>query len=298
MASLKEVVNRINLIAFTQKITKAMKMISACKLHKAQQALIPLQEYATQYNMLLEAVLQGMNSSKLSHPLITKKIDQPQNLLCIVVTSSRGLCGAFNKNILKEVSQHLATIQETQAATIEILVVGKKAYQFFKKSHLPIIDSYVDLLDKSNLQGSAKLTTYCIEAFEKNYYTEIKLAYTTFTNAFKQEVTIVPFLPFLPKQEEPFKQSLLVPLHYIYEPSPQLLLEKLVPHILQHKIMGMLVASSASEHAARMATMSQATDNAEELLKMLRISYNRTRQAIITNALAEITSGAKALTEM
>ncbi|TSJ80839.1 MAG: ATP synthase F1 subunit gamma [Candidatus Cardinium sp.] len=295
MAHLKEVVDRINLIAFTQQITKAMKMVSASKLHKIQQVLLPLKAYTTQYNRLLYTALQNIDGADLVHCLTKQKTGR--RLLLIVVASNRGLCGAFNKNVLKAAYEQL-TKQEA-STTVEVLVIGKKAYQFFKKSTIPVIDAYVDLLekagDKADDQASAALTTYCIEAFKQNKYTEIALAYTAFKNAAKQEVVVVPFLPFSPHIAEDCSPTR--PLYHMYEPSRQLLIAQLIPKILQHKIMHMLVESSASEHAARMATMSQATDNADELLKVLRISYNRTRQALITSSLAEITSGAEALAE-
>lgn len=291
MAHLKEVVDRINLIAFTQQITKAMKMVSASKLHKIQQVLLPLKAYTTQHNKLLHTVLQNIDDTDPAHYLTKKK--RGRRLLLIVVASNRGLCGAFNKNVLKAAYEQLT--KQNTFTTVEALVIGKKAHQFFKKSTIPVIDDYVNLLEKSHDQASAALTTYCIEAFEKNRYTEIALAYTAFKNSAKQEVTIVPFLPFSPNIPEDCSPT--PPLYHIYEPTRQLLIAQLIPKILQHKIMHMLVESSASEHAARMATMSQATDNADELLKVLRISYNRTRQALITSSLAEITSGAEALAE-
>lgn len=292
MAHLKEIVNRINLIASTQQITKAMKMVSASKLHKVQQILLPLKEYVIQYEIILHAALQGMDKAALSRPLIKKRDRHPQHLLYIVISSNRGLCGAFNKNVLKAAHQDIEA--RRQAHLTSILVIGKKAHQFFKKSNLPIIDHYVNLLEQTDFKGSYKLATYCLENFQQGRYSEILLVYTTFKNAAKQEVTITPLLPLVP-----IKKYLSLPptqpLHYIYEPSQQLLIKKLIPEILKNRVMNALVESSASEHAARIVMMGKATDNADELLKTLRICFNRTRQALITNSLAEITSGAEAL---
>jgi F-type H+-transporting ATPase subunit gamma len=274
-----------------------MKMVSASKLHKVQQVLLPLKEYRTQYTTLLHAALQDIDRIGLSHSLTAKKTSEPQHLLLIVVTSDRGLCGAFNKNVLKSAHHYIESLKQTKGTSIEVLVVGKKAYQFFKKSTLPLIDRYVHLLTSAGFNGSSELTTYCIDAFQRNYYTEILLIYTAFKNAAKQEVIIAPFLPFLLNRVEYSSNPLAQPSHYIYEPSQQLLIEKLIPEVLRNKVMSMLVESSASEHTARMMTMGKASDNANELLKELRTSYNRTRQASITNALAEITSGAEALIE-
>ncbi|WP_243517361.1 MULTISPECIES: ATP synthase F1 subunit gamma [unclassified Candidatus Cardinium] len=297
MAHLKEVVDRINLIGFTQQITQAMKMVSASKLHKIQQVLLPLKVYTREYNRLLHRLLQAIDEGQLTHPLTKAKIGK--RLLVVVMGSNRGLCGAFNKNVLRAANEYITTRQKKASTTIEVLVIGKKVHQFFKKYDIPLIERYVNLVEKANDQASSELATYCIEGFEQNHYTEIVLAYTAFKNSAKQEVVIVPFLPFLPNLDlaTDTPPSSTRSLDYIYEPSQELLIAQLIPEILKHKMMHMLVESSASEHAARMATMTQATDNADELLKVLRISYNRTRQALITNSLAEITSGAEALAE-
>lgn len=295
MAHLKEVVDRISLIAFTQQITKAMKVVSASKLHKIQQILLPLKGYTTQYSKLLHIMLSNRDNQDLFHPLMEKNMGK--GLLLIVVSSNRGLCGAFNKNLLRAADQYILARQKNEGIRVDVVVIGKKAHQFFKKSPLSVIDIYTDVLDQPYHQASAALTAYCIESFEKNDYSEMALAYTAFNNAAKQEVVITPFLPFLPDLGVDFTQSITGQHHYIYEPSPALLIAQLIPAILKNKIMHMLVESSASEHAARMATMTQATDNADELLKLLRISYNRTRQALITSSLAEIISGAEALAE-
>jgi len=296
MAHLKEVVDRINLIAFTQQITKAMKMVSASKLHKIQQVLFPLRAYTTQHHLLLHAALQNIDEAHSVHPLSQKKIGQ--RLLLIVVASDRGLCGAFNKNVLKGAYEYITRRKQDPSISVEVVAIGKKAHQFFKKSDIPIIEAYVDLLSKPYDQASSELTTYCIEAFQQNSYSEIVLVYTAFKNSGKQAVTVFPFLPFLPDIKAIYRKSACQPRQYIYEPSQALFIAELIPEVLNHKIIHMLIESSASEHAARMVTMSQATDNANDLLKALRISYNRTRQALITSALAEITSGAEALAEV
>ncbi|WP_339044229.1 ATP synthase F1 subunit gamma [Cardinium endosymbiont of Tipula unca] len=297
MAHLKEVVDRINLIAYTKQITKSMKMVSASKLHKVQRVLLPLKEYTTACANILQAALQGIDKMDLSHPLTHKKRDIPESFLFIIVASDRGLCGAFNKNILKAAYQQIQTLQQTQSPKIEVITIGKKAYQFFKKYDLTVIDRYVDLLERDNFYSS-ELTTYCIEAFQQGYYSNILLAYTAFKNAVKQEITIAPFLPFVVDGIEK-KASCMQAYQnqYIYEPSQNVLIEKLMRELLKNQVMSMLVESCASEHATRVTTMGKATDNAEELLKDLRVSYNRTRQSLITNSIAEITSGAEALAE-
>ncbi|AWN81652.1 ATP synthase F1 subunit gamma [Candidatus Cardinium hertigii] len=293
MAYLKEVVNRINLITSTQQITKAMNMIAASKLYKIQQLLLPLKEYTMQYNILLQTALQGISGSMLSHPLTVKAAEKPRRLLLIVVTADRGLCGAFNKNVLKAASCYMESCKSAATATIELLVIGKKAYQCFKNGNYPIIDDYVDLLEKDFWKGGHRLAEHCIKTYQEARYTEIVWVYTAFKNAVSQEVATASFLPLaLNAYESPPNTQWP---HYMYEPTQQLLIAQLIPEVLKNQVMNRLVESMASEHAARMLTMSQATDNADAFLKVLRIHYNRTRQALITNSLAEITTAAEAL---
>lgn len=297
MTNLKEVMNRMHVIASIQQITKAMKMIAATKLHKAQQMLRSFKEYSHQYEVILKMVLHNIDRKDMVHPFMEAKHRCSPRLLFIVMTSNRGLCGSCNKNLLKTAYQYIKSVK--QDVPIKVLVIGKKAYQFFKKANLPIVEDHVNLLVKDHYKaivtGGTKLAYDCIEHFQCNRFTEIFLVYNAFKNVVSQEPIIVPFLPFIPAQEA---TSLPTDhLNYIYEPSRKLLLEQLIPEILQNKIIHMLMQATASEHAARMITMGQATDNADVLLKTLRITYNRTRQALITNSITEITSGAEALAE-
>ncbi len=293
MAHLKEVIDRIELIFSTQKITKAMKMVAASKLHKTQQLLAPLKEYTLQCSSLLHATLQ--KQEQVGHPLLLPRSNVLKRNLLIVVSSDRGLCGVFNKNVLKSAQACIESRMQTGTDAIEILVMGKKAHQFFKKTSFPLIDRYVDLLSAGAWNTSDALAAYCMEAFQNGYYTGILLVYTAFINAVKQEPRVAPFLPFSSHTDTRSGGALEQSADWIYEPSHALFLEQLFPEVLRQQLRMRLVESSASEHAARTLTMGKASDNADTLLKELRISYNRMRQSLITNSLAEITSGAEAL---
>lgn len=293
MAHLKEIVDRIELIFSTQKITKAMKMVAVSKLHKTQQLLTPLKEYTLQCSNLLHAALQSQE--QVVHPLLVPRINVLKRSLLIVVASDRGLCGVFNKNVLKSAQACIESRMQTGTDAIEVLVIGKKAHQFFKKTTLSLIDRYVDLLSVGAWNNSDALAAYCMETFQNGYYTEILLVHTAFINAVKQEPRMAPFLPFSSHTDTRAGGALEQFTDWMYEPSHALLLEQLLPEVLKQQLRMRLLESSASEHAARTLTMGKASDNADALLKELRISYNRMRQALITNSLAEITSGAEAL---
>ncbi|HLP34737.1 MAG TPA: ATP synthase F1 subunit gamma [Amoebophilaceae bacterium] len=292
MAHLKEIVDRIELIVSTQKITKAMKMVAASKLHKTQQLLAPLKEYTLQCSNLLHAALQ--RQEQVVHPLLVPRVNELKSSLFIVVASDRGLCGVFNKNVLKSAQACIESRIQTGTDAIEVLVIGKKTHQFFKKTALPLIDRYVDLWSAAAWNSDA-LADYCMKTFQNGYYTEILLVYTAFINAVKQEPRVAPFLPFSSHMDTRSGGALEQSTDWIYEPSHALFVEQLLPEVLKKQLRMKLVESSASEHAARTLTMGKASDNADALLKELRISYNRMRQALITNALAEINGGAEAL---
>lgn len=288
MAHLKEIIGRINVIISTKQMTSTVKMVSMTKLHRTQQQLYHFKQYKDQCSAMFASV---RNIDQITHPLLEKQTQGPKRLLLIVVTSDRGMCGAFNKNVLKSANQYIKTRQnKTPNSIIEVLTIGKKANQFFKKNNLTIIDQYIDLINKP--ENSDLLANHCINTFQEGYYSEVILCYTTYKNASKQQVVIEPLLPF---KRSTVQQPLNMLQYAIYEPTPQKLFNKLIQTELHNTIKLMLLESIVSEHAIRVVTMGKASDNANELLTQLRISYNRTRQALITNALAEITSGAESL---
>jgi len=291
MAHLKEVVERIKVVTSTKQITQAMKMISASKLYKVQQLLSHFQENTTTSQTMLHAALHGAHA--IAHPLLAKGLAEEAPILLVVITSDRGLCGAFNKNVLKAASSYLAALQPNNP--VALLVIGKKSYQFFKKSTWPVIDAYMHLSSSIDFDAIEGLATYCIDSFKQSSYGQIIVIYNSLKHANKQEIVVESLLPFVPNDISYTLDVATVSHNYIYEPNLGLLLDQLMIRVIKNKMITISLESSVCEHAARVMTMGKASDNAEDLLKELRTSYNRSRQALITNSIAEITGGAEAL---
>ncbi|MEM9416952.1 MAG: ATP synthase F1 subunit gamma [Bacteroidota bacterium] len=292
MPSIKEVANRINAVTSTQQLTQAMKVVAAAKLNKVQQQVLQMRPYAEK----LTAILNNVTASSSRQFAQQYQEERPlAQLLVVVMTSDRGLCGSFNANVLKKafnyVQEKANRLPQTQ---ITILPIGKKALAFFQKRGLNLIPDYVDLshhLDFDHVGAVAALLT---KAFLQHTYDQVLLFYNEFQTAASQTPIVEQWLPLaqVVSTDTPGQQALI---DYIYEPSKAKLMEALVPHVLQIQFYKALLESNTSEHGARLTTMSKATDNAEELLKNLRLTYNRTRQAVITREISEIVAGADAL---
>jgi len=290
---LKEVRERIKSVISTQQITKAMKMVSAAKLRKAQTAIVQLRPYADRLNRMLSNILSNLDGDATTS---FGKAREVERVLVVVVTSNRGLCGAFNTNINKEAVAHIQThyARQRQAGRVSVLFIGKKGYDFFRRRYrdLHYITDHIDLFNHLTYENSSALARSLMEAFQAKQYDVIDIIYGHFKNAAMQYPTVEKWLP-VPKMA-PMKGS-KTRANYIFEPNQQQLLETLVPSILQLQFHKTLLDTHASEHGARMTAMDKATENAEELLKELRISYNKARQEAITTELTEIVSGAAAL---
>lgn len=286
---LKEVRNRIKSVQNTQQITKAMKMVSAAKLRKAQDSIVQMRPYARKLQELLSNIVSGSESGGNS-----LAVERPiQKVLLIVITSDRGLCGAYNANIIKTAKLAINEKYSAQAAkgNVHLWAIGKKGYEHFSKNRFIVDPAYKDIflhLTFDNVQACAQAA---IKAFEKGEYDVIELVYSEFRNAATQRFTVERFLP-IPKIEskEGAKKS-----DFIFEPEKNQLIAELMPKILNTQLFKAVLDANASEHGARMTAMDKATENANELLKSLKISYNRARQAAITTELTEIVSGAAAL---
>lgn len=289
MAHLKEIVDRINTISATRQMTNTVKMVSMTKLHKAQQQLSSFKTYKERCHGMLMSLLK---CGGIKHPLLKHGHQVLRKTLLIVIASDRGMCGSFNKNVFSTAGQYIKDIiQDDPTATIDVLTVGKKAMQFSKKYNVTSINQYINLINE--LDRSRTLTTYCMEAFQRHVYSDIVACYTSFKHATKQQAVITNLLPIVKSMDN---ESSCHNIDYaIYEPSVQVLFGKLVQIELDNQIKSMLLESITSEHTIRVMNMGKASDNANELLQQLHLTYNRTRQALITNALAEITSGAEAL---
>ena len=289
MANLKEIRTRITSVESTMQITSAMKMVSAAKLKRAQDAVTQMRPFAKKFNEILLNVSGSVEGG--DHPLMKK--NNGKKVLLIALSSNRGLCGGFNSNVIKEVKR---VIQENPDKVYSILPIGKKVFDAFKKSNL-INDN--DLLPKDceliwdNLSYDyvVEAIMNIITAFENNVYDESFIIYNSFKNAAVQELINEKFLPVEAIEDSNESTSG----DYIFEPNQEEILNDLIPNSLKIKFYKALLDSFASEHGARMTAMHKATDNATEMKKELTLFYNKARQASITSEILEIVAGAEAL---
>ena len=289
MGNLKEIRTRISSIESTQKITSSMKLVSAAKLRRAQSAI----QYLRPYSEKLTEILHNLSASAGSMeemPLFESR--NPDKVVVVVITSNKGLCGAFNSNIVKTVN-HL--VEEKYAdqhknGNVQLICIGKKGYEQLR-SQFPIFQHNEALLDNPEFTEIAGICDLLTEKFIKHEIDKVDIVYNQFLNAATQRITVEEFLPLSNLEEEASTANN----DYIIEPSPEEVLTELIPKILRNQLYKTLCDSIASEHGARMISMTKATDNATEILRDLRLKYNNARQSSITNELIEIVSGAEAL---
>ncbi|MDO7172187.1 ATP synthase F1 subunit gamma [Mariniflexile sp. AS56] len=284
MANLKEIRNRITSVSSTMQITSAMKMVSAAKLKKAQDAITAMRPYADKLTELLQslsATLDADSGSVYSEQREVKKV------LIVAVTSNRGLAGAFNSNIIKEVSRLTSKTYANQE--VSYLTIGKKANDAFKKTN-KIISNKSAIYDDLTFDNVAEIAEMLMAKFVAGEFDKIEVVYNKFKNAATQIVTTEQFLPIVP-----VKSDSNVVLDYIFEPSKIEIVEQLIPKSLKTQLYKGIRDSFASEHGARMTAMHKATDNATDLRNQLKLTYNKARQASITNEILEIVGGAEAL---
>ena len=285
MANLKEIRNRIGSVSSTMQITSAMKMVSAAKLKKAQDSIIAMRPYSIKLTELIQS-LTSSNSSDADNILSVKR--EINNILIVAITSNRGLCGAFNSNILKEV-QFLIK-DKFKSSKVSIMTIGKKGTEFFAKKNL-VYSSHDEIYDNLNYENVSSIAQKIMDSFIDGSFDKVILVYNQFKNAATQ---IIKSEGFLPLENETSDQNPEVN-NYIYEPSEELVLKELIPKSLKIQLLKSIKDSIASEHGARMTAMHKATDNATELRDQLKLSYNKARQAAITNEILEIVGGAEAL---
>ena len=288
--ALKEVRNRIKSVQSTQQITKAMKMVSAAKLRRAQDAITQMRPYAQK----LQEMLGNIISNSDGDVSIALAAERPvENVMIIVVTSDRGLCGGYNSNLIKLAKLVIGDKYPEQFAKgkVQILPIGKKGYESFTKTGFKVVNQYWDIftgLSFAKVQTAAK---HAMDAFANKEVDAVELIYSEFKNAATQRFVAEQFLP-VQKVEKTEGQKNA---DFIFEPDKNVLIAELMPKILNTQLFKATLDANASEHGARMTAMDKASDNANELLKSLKISYNRARQAAITTELTEIVSGAAAL---
>jgi len=284
MANLKEIRNRISSVSSTMQITSAMKMVSAAKLKKAQDAITAMRPYSNKLTELLQnlsATLDADSGSKFANQR------EVNNVLIVAITSNRGLCGAFNSNIIKEVN---ALMGDTYAdKNVSVLAIGKKANDAFSKTG-NVIANKSEVFDDLTFDNVAEIAEMIMDKFIHAEFDKVELVYNSFKNAATQVIMTEQFLPIVPVESDASNNS-----DYIFEPSKQEIVETLIPKSLKTQLFKGIRDSFASEHGARMTAMHKATDNATELRDQLKLTYNKARQAAITNEILEIVGGAEAL---
>ena len=288
---LKEVRNRIKSVQSTQQITKAMKMVSAAKLRRAQDAIVQMRPYAQKLQEMLSNIVSNSEGGGASMPLA---IERPvQKVLFIVITSDRGLAGAFNANTIKLTKLTIAEKypEQYKKGNITIWNIGKKGYEHFAKNNYKADATFKDIFLKLNFENVQAASKAAMKAFQEREFDVVELVYSQFKNAATQKFEVERFLP-IPRLE---KKAGATKADFIYDPSKELLIAELMPKILNTQLFKAVLDSNASEHGARMTAMDKASENANEMLRSLKISYNRARQAAITTELTEIVSGAAAL---
>ena len=288
--ALKEVRNRIKSVQSTQQITKAMKMVSAAKLRRAQDAITQMRPYAQK----LQEMLSNIVSSSEGDVEMNLAAERPvEKTLIIVVTSDRGLCGGYNSNLIKLTKQVIKDKYAAQQSkgNVQILPIGKKAYEHFSKNGYNVVANFWDIFTGLSFEKVQAAAKYAMDAFANKEVDAVEVVYSEFKNAASQQYIAEQFLP-VPKVSN---QGSAKKSDFIFEPGKEELITELMPKILNTQLYKAVLDGNASEHGARMTAMDKASDNANELLKALKISYNRARQAAITTELTEIVSGAAAL---
>ena len=291
MANLKEVRIRIKSVSSTQQITKAMKMVSAAKLKRATNAIVQLRPYANK----LKEILSNLSASLEDGVSVYTQEREVKNVLLIVVTSNRGLAGAFNTNVIKTtnllISEKYSAFQKS--GKLHIVAIGKKAQDYYEKRKYNVVGNNNEVFSALNFENVSLITSTVMQAFADGKYDKVELVYNQFKNAAMQILTTEQLLP-VPKAEN--KQAVSTnQVDYILEPSQEEIVEQLIPKNIKIQLYKAVLDSHASEHGARMTAMDKATDNAGDLLKKLKLAYNQARQAAITTELSEIVSGAAAL---
>lgn len=293
MASLKEVRSRIVSVQSTQQITKAMKMVAAAKLRRAQDNILRMRPYAQRLNSILTNLTGQAGSEVLSEYAVQREV---RRVLVVAITSDRGLAGAFNSNIFKGVN---ALVQERYAAlaaagNVTVMAIGKKAHDYFGRRGT-LLGDYTHVFGRLSFDTVREAAEEAMLGFREGRFDEVVMVYNEFRNVATQIVRTEQLLPLVPAEPTAVTAATASNVDYIFEPSKDEIVQTLIPQSLKVQLYKAVLESNASEHGARMTAMDKATDNAGELLKSLKLTYNRTRQAAITTEILEIVGGAEAL---
>jgi F-type H+-transporting ATPase subunit gamma len=295
MATLREIRSRIVSVKSTQKITKAMKMVAAAKLRRAQDGVIAARPYARTMRNILRDLSGVVDVSE--NPLFRER--PPGKVVVVVLTSDRGLCGAFNTNIIKTAVSHIRQEypEQQRAGNVKVACIGKKGADFFAKNDYSVEGRYVGIFSALGFETAREISAALVNAFTEGRCDRVDVIFNEFKSVIQQRIVIERFLPIpVGAVAAPDAKAVRPPSDYIYEPSGEHLLATLVPKHLTFQMWRMLLESNAAEQGARMTAMDNATTNASDLIRDLQLSYNKARQASITKELLEIVSGAEALT--
>ncbi len=292
MPSLKEVKSRITSVVSTQQITKAMKMVAAAKLRKSQDRITQLRPFAQKLNALIQNLSAAQAESDTDNWY--SAVREPKRILIVAVSSDRGLCGSFNSNIFKGVLKLIDDKYSAQfrEGNVTLLPIGKKASDFFTKRRTKVNNEFSLIFSALNFEHVSAAGDFIIDAFRRGEYDRVELVYNEFKNVATQILRTEQLLPILPPAKD---ANLSTQVDYIYQPDQEEILTGLIPKSIKIQLFKALLDSNASENGARMTAMDKATENAGELLKELKLTYNRTRQAAITKEILEIVGGAEAL---
>jgi F-type H+-transporting ATPase subunit gamma len=292
MANLKAIRIRIASVKSTKQITSAMKMVSAAKLRRAQDKIVRLRPYASKLHEILVGLTQSLADSEMEN--IYGRLSSPDKILIVVVTSNRGLCGAFNANVIREtrrlVSEHYA--EQYAKGNVTLLTIGKKGFDYMRKLKINMLPERNSIYNVLSFENVSKIATEIMASFVAREFDKVLIVYNQFKNAAVQNLTVEQFLP-VETEVTDTKNAIL--LDYIYEPTKEEIVQELIPKSLKIQFYKAILDSFVAEHGARMTSMHKATDNATQMIKDLALQYNKARQATITNQILEVVSGAEAL---
>ncbi|OGT97740.1 MAG: F0F1 ATP synthase subunit gamma [Geobacteraceae bacterium GWB2_52_12] len=287
MASLKSIKKRIVSVKNTRQITKAMKMVSAAKLRRAQENVVAARPYAKKLGEVLQSLAVNLEGDL--HPLLEKR--EAKKLLLIVLTSDRGLCGGFNTNLCKAADRYIKEKKDSYEQ-ISVMTVGRKGYEFLK-SRYTVYKNFSNVLAKPNYQTAVMLAQEVIDGFVAEEYDKVELLYNSFRTVMTQDITFQQMLPVVPEEDATAAGE--TPVEFIYEPSVGDLLAEILPKNIEVQLFKAMLETVAGEHGARMTAMDSASKNANEMIGKLTLQYNRARQAAITTELMEIISGSESI---
>jgi F-type H+-transporting ATPase subunit gamma len=292
MANLKAIRIRITSFKSTRQITSAMKMVSAAKLRKAQDKIVRLRPYANKLHELLVDVSQSIADSEVEN--VYGRVSPPEKVLLVVITSNRGLCGAFNTNVINETRRVVAEryASQLQNGNLTLLTIGKKGFDFFRKRNVKMLPDQNNLYNDLTFDNVSVVAEQIMKSFTLKEYDRVELIYNQFKNAAVQNLTNEVFLPV---ESVVSGKARTTPVDYIYEPDKEEIVKELVPKSLKIQFYKAILDSFVAEHGARMTAMHKATDNATALIRDMTLQYNKARQASITNQILEVVSGAEAL---